>query len=113
MGPSFERAIDDERRALPCELGRFVLLRELGAGGMATVYLGKMRLAEGLERLVAVKLIHDELADQSAFVDMFLDEARIASLITHPNVCGVHDFGHADGTYFLAMEYLVGEPVSE
>ncbi|MFK7990482.1 MAG: serine/threonine-protein kinase [Sandaracinaceae bacterium] len=103
----------DERRTFPSELGRFTLLRELGAGGMATVYLGKMRLAEGLERLVAVKTIHDELAGQDAFVDMFLDEAKIATLISHPNVCAVHDFGQAGDTYYMAMEYLVGEPLSE
>lgn len=101
------------KRELPAELGRYLLLRELGSGGMASVYLGKMRLTGGLERLVAVKTIHDHLADQSSFVDMFLDEATIATQITHPNVCSVHDFGQVDGTYYLAMEYLVGEPLSE
>ncbi len=96
---------------LPLRLGRFTLCEELGAGGMATVYLARMQLAAGLERLVALKTIHPHLAKESAFVDMFLDEARIASHVTHPNVCSTHDFGEADGVYYLAMEYLLGEPV--
>jgi hypothetical protein len=92
-------------------MGRFTLAEELGAGGMATVYLGKMKLGAGLDRLVAVKTIHGHLAKKQAFVDMFLDEARIASLISHPNVCAVHDFGQEEGVYFLAMEHLLGEPL--
>ncbi|MCB9595310.1 MAG: protein kinase [Sandaracinaceae bacterium] len=96
---------------LPLRLGRFTLCDELGAGGMATVYLARMQLAAGLERLVALKTIHPHLAKERAFVDMFLDEARIASHVTHPNVCSTHDFGEVDGVYYLAMEYLLGEPV--
>ncbi|MBX3274394.1 MAG: serine/threonine protein kinase [Sandaracinaceae bacterium] len=96
---------------LPLRLGRFTLCAELGAGGMATVYLSRMQLAAGLERLVALKTIHPHLAKERAFIDMFLDEARIASHVTHPNVCSTHDFGEVDGVYYLAMEYLLGEPV--
>jgi len=96
---------------LPLQMGRFTLAEELGAGGMATVYLGKMRLGAGLDRLVAVKTIHGHLANKQSFVDMFLDEARIASMISHPNVCAVHDFGQEEGVYFLAMEHLLGEPL--
>ena len=96
---------------LPLRLGRFTLCEELGAGGMATVYLARMELAAGLERLVALKTIHPHLAREAAFVDMFLDEARIASHITHPNVCSTHDFGEENGVYYLAMEYLLGEPL--
>lgn len=96
---------------LPLQMGRFTLAEELGAGGMATVYLGKMKLGAGLDRLVAVKTIHGHLAKKQAFVDMFLDEARIASMISHPNVCAVHDFGQEEGVYFLAMEHLLGEPL--
>src|SRR5690606_17138945 len=95
----------------PFSLGRFTLCRELGAGGMATVYLARMRLAAGLERVVALKTIHSHLAKEQTFVDMFLDEAKIASQISHPNVCSVFDFGEVAGTYFLAMEYLSGEPL--
>ncbi len=98
---------------LPYQLGRFTLRRELGAGGMATVYLGRMRMTEGFDRLVALKTIHGHLARAQTFVDMFLDEAKIASQISHPNVCSVYDFGNLNGTYYLALEYLTGEPLHE
>ena len=96
---------------LPLQMGRFTLAEELGSGGMATVYLGKMRLGAGLDRLVALKTIHGHLAKKQSFIDMFLDEARIASHISHPNVCSVYDFGQEEGVYYLAMEHLLGEPL--
>jgi eukaryotic-like serine/threonine-protein kinase len=106
---------DDESEGLslrlPYQLGRYTLCRELGAGGMATVFFGRMKMAEGFDRLVAVKTIHSHLARAQTFVDMFLDEAKIASQINHPNVCSVYDFGNIGGTYYLALEYLIGEPL--
>lgn len=93
-------------------LGRYILCYELASGGMATVYLARAPGLAGFEKLVAMKLIHPHLAKEQEFIDMFLDEARIAARIDHPNVCGVFDFGEADGTYFLAMEYLSGETLS-
>lgn len=94
------------------QLGRYRLCFELASGGMATVYLARMEGPHGFEKIVALKRIHPHLISKHAYVDMFLDEARIASGITHPNVCSVFDFGEADGEYYLAMEYLVGEPLA-
>jgi serine/threonine protein kinase len=101
----------DESAAHACNqrLGRYRLCFEVAHGGMATVYLARADGPGGFGKLVALKRIHPHLARERAFVDMFLDEARIASLLSHPNVCGVTDFGQADGTYYLTMEYLVGE----
>ncbi|MGB5268383.1 MAG: serine/threonine-protein kinase [Polyangiales bacterium] len=96
----------------PERIGRYKLCFELAAGGMATVYLARVDGAPGFEKLVALKRIHRHLAKEKRYVDMFLDEARIASRITHPNVCSVFDFGQADGEYYIAMEYLVGESLS-
>lgn len=93
-------------------LGRYVLRFALASGGMATVYLAVAKGASGFGRVVAVKRIHPHLEDESAFVEMFLDEARIASRIRHPNVCSVEDFGQSDGSYYMTMEYLVGESLS-
>jgi len=92
----------------PARIGRYEILREIASGGMGRVYLGRAVGPLGFEKLVAIKTIHGELAKEQAFVDMFFDEARIASRIDHENVCRVFDFGEADGQYFLAMEYLVG-----
>ena len=92
-------------------LGRYELITRIGQGGMAEVQLALQRGPAGFEKLVVVKLVHGELATQKAFVDMLLDEARVAALVKHPNVVDIYDLGEADGKYFIAMEYLEGEPL--
>ena len=99
-------------RVAPEKIGRYQLCFELASGGMARVYLARTQGTTGFEKLVALKRIHAHLAEEQSYVDMFLDEAHIASRVTHPNVCSVFDFGEADGEYYIAMEYLVGEPLS-
>ena len=111
MASTDDQALQSLGPQLPYAMGRFTLCKEIGAGGMATVYLGKMRLAAGLDRMVALKTIHSHLAKEQTFVDMFLDEAKIASHISHPNVCSVYDFGSVGGIYYMAMEYLSGVPL--
>ena len=94
-------------------LSHYQLLDELSSGGMGTVYLARDERNPGFEKLVALKRIHPHLAKDSKFVAMFLDEARIASLIRHANVCGVEDFGSAEGEFFLTMEFLTGQTLAE
>jgi serine/threonine-protein kinase len=106
---------DDEPQPLEGgerRLGRYVLCRELAAGGMGTIYLARAAEPVGLDRPIAIKVIHRHLARRSDLVAMFQDEARIHARIQHPNVCSVFDFGQADGTFFLAMEYLLGESLA-
>jgi serine/threonine-protein kinase len=78
---------------------------------MAEVQLALQRGPAGFEKLVVVKLVHENLASQKPFVDMLLDEARVAALVKHPNVVDIYDLGEVDGRYFIAMEYLEGEPL--
>src|SRR5689334_25177127 len=78
---------------------------------MAEVQLALQRGPAGFEKLVVVKLVHENLAAQKDFVDMLLDEARVAALVKHPNVVDIYDLGEAAGRYFIAMEYLEGEPL--
>ncbi len=78
---------------------------------MAEVQLAIQRGPAGFEKLVVVKLVHENLASQKSFVDMLLDEARIAALVKHPNVVDIYDLGEVDGRYYIAMEYLEGEPL--
>ncbi len=101
-----------DQAATPEKIGRYQLCFELASGGMARVYLARTEGMTGFAKIVALKRIHAHLAEEQSYVDMFLDEAHIASRITHPNVCSVFDFGEADGEYYIAMEYLVGEPLS-
>jgi serine/threonine protein kinase len=97
----------------PGELvGRYRLVLELASGGMASVYVALADQRAGAHRVVAVKRLHTHLAHDPTYREMFLDEARIASQIRHPNVCAVFDYGAHDGTPHIVMEYLDGEPVS-
>src|ERR1700759_31535 len=98
-----------ESEPRPPKLGRYELITRIGQGGMAEVQLALQRGPAGFEKLVVVKLVHENLATQKTFVDMLLDEARVAALVKHPNVVDIYDLGEADGRYFIAMEDLEGE----
>jgi eukaryotic-like serine/threonine-protein kinase len=93
-------------------VGRYELIHRLGHGGMAAVYLGRATGRAGFEKLVAVKVIHPHLAAEPEFVEMFLDEARIAARLHHPHVVEIHDLGDADGVFFMVMEYVEGETLA-
>ncbi len=97
--------------ARPTRLGRYELITQIGQGGMAEVQLAIQRGPAGFEKLVVVKLVHENLVAQAGFVDMLLEEAKVAALVKHPNVVDIYDLGEAEGRYFIAMEYLEGEPL--
>ena len=90
------------------KLGRYQLHREVARGGMATVYLGRQVAAVGFARTVAIKRLHPEYARDPQFVAMFLDEARLAARIQHPNVVSTLDVVATSGELFLVMEYVQG-----
>lgn len=96
----------------PERIGQYELVLKLASGGMATVYLARTHAASSFNRVVALKRIHRDLIGEPGYRVMFLDEARIAFQIMHPNVCTIFDFGEAEGEYYLTMEYLIGEPLS-
>jgi eukaryotic-like serine/threonine-protein kinase len=89
--------------------GRYTLIRRIAHGGMATLYLARLEGPEGFEKFYAIKKIHPHLAEEREFVAMFLDEARFASQIQHPNVVQIFELGEVAGEFFFAMEYLAGE----
>lgn len=89
-------------------VGRYELLMELASGGMATVFIGRQRGAGGFERLVAIKRMHPHIGAIPELAASFMDEARIASLIHHPNVVSVHDVHETDGERLLVMDYIDG-----
>jgi serine/threonine protein kinase len=88
--------------------GKYELVRRIAAGGMAEVFAARMTSVGGFEKMVALKRILPELAERSEYVDMFLDEARIAASLNHPNIVQVYDIDQVDGQYFMTMEYLRG-----
>jgi serine/threonine-protein kinase len=94
-------------------LGRYRVVDEIGIGGMASVHLARMDGPGGFQKWVAIKRIHPHLVEDQTFIHMFLDEARIAARISHSNVATVFDLGEHEDTYWIAMEYLHGEPLRE
>ena len=90
-------------------LGKYQLVRHLATGGMAEVILARVQGIEGFERHVVIKKIRDERARDDRFVQMFLDEARLAASLHHNNIVHVHDIGQDKGEYFFTMEYVHGE----
>src|SRR5688572_18881465 len=88
--------------------GNYELVRRIAQGGMAEVHLARFSGVEGFERWVVIKKMLPELAVRKDFVDMFLDEARLAARFNHPNIVQVFELGEKDGSYFMAMEYVDG-----
>jgi serine/threonine-protein kinase len=91
--------------------GRYVPILELGRGGMADVKLAVARGPAGFNKLVVIKALLANIEEDPDFVAMFLDEARLAARLNHPNVVQVNEVGEENGRYFLAMEYLDGQPL--
>ena len=89
--------------------GRYRLLGLLGEGGMGRLYIAERRGVRGFVKIVALKLILPHLADSAQLRDMFLNEARIAARLEHPNIVATYELGEVDGKYFISMEYLPGE----
>lgn len=103
-------APDLSRNMAGRRLGRYEVLSQLASGGMAAVYVARARGVAGFERLVAIKVLHPHLAYEEEFISMFLDEARLAARIRHPNVVGTLDISDTEGDgFFLVMEYIEGD----
>ena len=97
---------------VPVEFGKYQLLERLAVGGMAELYRARFQAMAGVSKPVVIKKILPAVADSEAFVRMFVNEARIVVSLSHGNIAQVFDFGEIDGQYFLAMEYVHGQPLS-
>jgi serine/threonine-protein kinase len=93
-------------------LGRYELLVPIARGGMARVWAARLHGQRGFQKLVAIKTILPHLARETEFERMFLDEARIASRVHHPNVCEIIELGEEQQTLYLAMEWVTGDSFS-
>ena len=98
---------DSKRR-----LDRYELIGELASGGMATVYLARLAGVGGFQRFVAIKRLHPHLASEEEFIEMFLDEARLAAGIHHPHVVPILEVGQNESGYYLVMEYIEGDTLA-
>ncbi|MFY0524332.1 serine/threonine protein kinase [Archangium gephyra] len=100
MSPAAPRA--------PVQFGQYKLLDRLAVGGMAELFLAQQSGPDGFEKPVVIKRIRPHLSRQSPFVRMFLNEARLAAQLNHPNIVQIHDLGKVGDSYYIGMEYLFG-----
>jgi tRNA A-37 threonylcarbamoyl transferase component Bud32 len=99
---------DGSTKAGALTFGRYRLVEQLGVGGMAVVYRAVIEGPQGFARSVVVKRIRPDLARNPHFIKMLIREARVTSLLHHPSIAQVYEFGECNGEYFLAMEHVAG-----
>ena len=90
-------------------VNRYTLLAKIATGGMAEIWLARQAGPRGFEKVVVIKRIVETYSHDPDFVEMFLDEARIAAQLNHPNIVQIYDLGQHHGAWYIAMEYLPGE----
>ena len=102
--------LPDKSFGSSASVGKYRFLAEIGFGGMSEIYLTVTQGGlVGFQKLVALKLLRRDLAEDDEFRRMFLDEARLAARLNHPNVVQTYDVGEDHGRYYIAMEYLEGQ----
>jgi len=108
------RTVPEPAASLPpgTWLGKHQLLHRLAVGGMAEIYLVRATGIEQFEKLLVLKRMLPQVADDHRFIRMFLDEARLAATFSHPNIAQVYDIGAVDGSYYFTMEYVHGEDLA-
>ena len=106
------RAFLSPEPRLPIRIGRYHLFDEIGHGGMARVYLGRMASDVGISKVVAVKRMHGHFAGDVEFREMFLSEASLAARVNHPNVVSILDVTSSGRDILMVMEYVPGAALS-
>src|SRR5690242_6128555 len=110
-GASGRVGTDPLSDGLPKRFGKYTLLRKLATGGMAELFLALQKSVAGFEKLIVIKRILPAMNADKAFIEMLLQEARIAATLSHPNIVQIFDVGQVDGTFFIAMEHIHGEDI--
>ena len=99
---------EDAEPADGIKFGQYVLLEKIATGGMAEVWKARMRGVEGFQKIVAIKKILPHLSDNQDFIEMFVDEAKLAAQLNHNNIIHNYDLGKIQSSYYIAMEYIDG-----
>ncbi len=92
--------------------GKYTLINRIAVGGMAEIFLARQEGVEGFEKTICIKRIRPHLSSQVSFVRMFLNEAKLAAQLNHPNIVQIYDLGRIGESYFIAMEYISGRDMS-
>ena len=100
--------VEEEEPADGVKFGQYVLVEKIATGGMAEVWKARMRGVEGFQKIVAIKKILPHLSDNQDFIEMFIDEAKLAAQLNHNNIIHIYDLGKIQSSYYIAMEYIDG-----
>ncbi|HEU4887703.1 MAG TPA: TonB family protein [Thermoanaerobaculia bacterium] len=100
--------VDDDEAVDGTKFGQYVLIEKIATGGMAEVWKARMRGVEGFQKIVAIKKILPHLSDNQDFIEMFVDEAKLAAQLNHNNIIHIYDLGKIQSSYYIAMEYIDG-----
>jgi serine/threonine-protein kinase len=98
----------EEAKIAGQRFGKYVLIDRIAVGGMAEIFLARQEGLEGFEKTIVIKRIRPHLSNQQSFVNMFLNEAKLAAQLNHPNIVQIYDLGRITDSYFIAMEYIFG-----
>jgi|CXWL01.1.fsa_nt_gi serine/threonine-protein kinase len=104
--PEKRRTLSGEKPAT--RFGKYTLIDRIAVGGMAEIFLARQAGLEGFEKTIVIKRIRPHLSKQASFVKMFLNEAKLAAQLNHPNIVQIYDLGKIGESYFIAMEYIFG-----
>ena len=102
------RVFEEEEPSDGIKFGQYVLIEKIATGGMAEVWKARMRGVEGFQKIVAIKKILPHLSDNQDFIEMFVDEAKLAAQLNHNNIIHIYDLGKIQSSYYIAMEYIDG-----
>jgi TonB family protein len=102
------RVFEEEDPSDGIKFGQYVLIEKIATGGMAEVWKARMRGVEGFQKIVAIKKILPHLSDNQDFIEMFVDEAKLAAQLNHNNIIHIYDLGKIQSSYYIAMEYIDG-----
>lgn len=106
--PPSSRPAGDRDSSDPNQFGQYKLIEKIATGGMAEVWKARMHGLEGFEKIVAIKKILPHLSDNEEFIEMFVDEAKLAAQLNHNNIIHIYDLGKLEESWFIAMEYIDG-----
>jgi serine/threonine protein kinase len=94
--------------SLPAQFGKYELLERIGMGGMAEIFRARTQGPGGFEKIIVIKRVLPELAGNRAFINLLIAEAKVSSLLNHPNIVQIHELGEVEGRWYIAMEYVDG-----
>ena len=103
-----DKKSEKDKKEKGIEYGNYVLLEKVATGGMAELFKAKRRGVQGFQKIVAIKRILPHLVENEDFVTMFIDEAKLAAQLNHPNIAQIYDLGKIEDTFYIAMEYVEG-----